>query len=162
MKVLILGHGGHGKDTIAEFLNQAIGLTFKSSSETLNEKAVFPTLKERYGYKTLKECYEDRRNHREEWWRLISDYNTPDKGRLCKEILSEVDCYVGMRCHMEYEATRSLFDVVIWVDASERKDPEPSMSIKRESYMAYIDNNGSIANACRQVADLFPSMRLAG
>lgn len=160
MKLLILGHGGHGKDTIAEFLNQGFGITFKSSSKAASEKVVFPALKKVYGYKTATECFDDRRNHREEWKRLIADYNTPDKGRLCREILSEVDCYDGMRCELEYEATRNLFDVIIWVDASERVGSDPTMTIKRQPYMACIDNNGSIGDTYRQVADLFPSMGL--
>lgn len=31
-KILILGHGQHGKDTAAEFLTQEFGLSFISSS----------------------------------------------------------------------------------------------------------------------------------
>jgi hypothetical protein len=141
MKVMILGHGRHGKDTVAEMLRDLIGLTFISSSWAAAEKAVFPWLSQLYGYTTVQECFDDRANHREEWRQLITDYNTPDKGKLCREILEVSDCYVGMRCRDEFAAVRHLFDVVIWVEADQRRPIDPTMSIERESGMYLIDNN---------------------
>lgn len=144
MKFLILGHGRHGKDTLAEMLRDMCGLTFQSSSWAAAEIAVFPVLAPRYGYKTVQECFDDRANHREEWRQCITDYNAPDKGRLCREILETSDCYVGMRCPLEFAAVRHLFDAVIWVDALDRHPPDPSMSIPPDSDMLLVDNNGSI------------------
>jgi hypothetical protein len=154
MKILILGHGEHGKDTVAEIITHCTGLfgtdftglRFESSSRAAAELAVMPALAEKYGYKTVEECFDDRRNHREEWKQLITDYNTPDKSRLCREIIARCDGYVGMRCPEEYAAVKHLFDYVIWVDASKRKPLDPSMGIERDDSMAVIDNNDCILN----------------
>jgi len=49
-----------------------------------------------------------------------------------------------MRCDEEYEASRELFDHVIWIDASERLGDEPSMKIKFDPQtMIQINNNGT-------------------
>lgn len=141
MKILILGNGRHGKDTFADMLHQIMGLTFESSSRAAAEICVYPAMRNKYA--NAKECYEDRRNHRAEWKRLITEYNTPDKSRLCKEILERSDCYVGMRCQQEYEASRWMFDYVFWVDASKRLPDDPTMKIEPEHGMNFVDNNGS-------------------
>jgi len=143
MKILILGHGRHGKDTVAEMLRDRAGITFKSSSEAAAEIAVFPALSARHGYQTPAECFADRTNHRAEWKELITAYNTPDKGKLCREILETSDCYVGMRCPLELAATRHLFGLILWVDASGRVPTDPSMGIERDQNMLLIDNNGT-------------------
>ena len=143
MKILILGHGRHGKDTVAEILRDGAGISFCSSSEAACEIAVFPYLAEIYGYETPAECFADRVNHREEWRYLITEYNTPDKSKLCREILETSDCYVGMRCPVEFALTRHLFGLVIWVDASKRVGPDPSMGIERDSNMLVVGNNNS-------------------
>ena len=140
MKIIILGHGGHGKDTVADIITDLTGLRFESSSMAAARQAVWPHMPE---YDTVEECFADRRNHRETWRRLITEYNTPDKGRLCKEILSRCDGYVGMRCHEEFATVRHMFDAILWVDAFERLPPDPSMSIEYEpDSMIWIDNNG--------------------
>jgi dephospho-CoA kinase len=144
MKRLIIGKARHGKDTFALLLAEYTGASFISSSEFCNERAVFPVLKDKYGYTSLEECFNDRGSHREEWKALISAYNTPDKARLAKEMLENHDFYVGMRCHIEYEASKHLFDQILWVDASDRVAfDDPSMSIKfNPAEMVWIDNNG--------------------
>ena len=144
MKILILGHGRHGKDTVAEILRDMIGLTFQSSSWAACEIAVFPWLSQIYGYETVQECYDDRAAHRMQWKSLITDYNTPDKSRLCRQILEKHDCYVGMRCPLEYAASRPLFDVVLWVDAFDRHPADPSMQILYNDEMTLVPNNGTV------------------
>jgi hypothetical protein len=83
---------------------------------------LFDILKEKYGYKTLEECFEDRFNHRDEWFKLMCDYNYFDKTRLAKDITKDFDMYVGMRDIVEFQACikNNIFDLVIWIDASER------------------------------------------
>lgn len=146
MKILILGHGRHGKDTAAEILRDDTGIKFRSSSDAACEIAVFPYLSEIYGYATPQQCFQDRANHRAEWKQLITDYNTPDKAKLCKEIIATHDCYVGMRCPQEYAAVRHLFALVLWIDARERVESDPTMSIDRDPSMIVIDNNQDIEN----------------
>ena len=146
--ILIVAHGEHGKDTFAEFLNHHNPkLTFTSSSWTCAETVVYPLLKDKYGYTSVEECYEDRRNHRAEWFELIKAYNIPDKTKLVKLILSRASMYVGLRNPEEYEEAvkQDLFDYVFWIDASERKPLESKESFGIEfdpDTMIYIDNNG--------------------
>ena len=120
MKLLILGNARHGKDTLAELLSEQFGMTFKSSSEMAMEIFLFDMLKEKNGYETMQECFEDRVNHRQTWYLSICDYNKDDRARLAKDIVKEHDCYVGMRDLDEFNASKELFDVIVWVDASKR------------------------------------------
>lgn len=144
MKLLILGSGRHGKDSVAEIIRDLYGLSFMSSSRATCEEVVYPAIKDKYGYESPEDCYNDRSNHRQEWFDLISAYNTPDKSSLAKLILSRCDVYVGLRCPVEFEASRHLFDHVLWVDASERLHKEPSMRIDFDpDTMILINNNGS-------------------
>lgn len=143
-KILILGHARHGKDTFAEILRDHFGLKFKSSSVAASEIFLYDTLKDKYGYETPEECFEDRVNHRQEWHELIVDYNKDDRARLAKDILKDADCYVGMRSGLEIEECKKqgLFDIIIWVDASERLDPEPKESFNIDiSYADFIVPN---------------------
>lgn len=148
MKLLILGHARHGKDTAAEYLRDRHGLSFHSSSFFLAEKIVRPELAERgVTYASLEDCYADRVNHRALWREIIADFNCNDAARLARAILDECDCYVGMRTTREYEASRPLFDHVIWVDASGRglpPEPRDSMDIDFDpERMIRVDNGGT-------------------
>jgi len=129
-KLLILGHGRHGKDTFAEILRDEFSLMFESSSQAAADIFIYDVLKDKYKYKTSEECYEDRSNHRAEWYNLIRDYNNEDRAKLAKGILGRADCYVGMRDRGEIDECmkQELFDLIVWVDASERLPLEPADS----------------------------------
>lgn len=156
-RLLILGHGRHGKDTVAEILRAEHGFSFISSSYYLAEKVVQPELDRRgITYPDLKACYDDRGNHRELWRDIIAEFNREDGARLAKMILAECDCYVGMRTPREYTASRHLFDAVVWVDASSRIAAfDPTMQIVFDpATMLLIDNNGGLDDLYPQVAAL--------
>ena len=146
-KMLIIGHMRHGKDTLAEIMNEEFGLTFKSSSQSAADIFLYDALKDKYGYKTPEECFEDRVNHRQEWYEAICDYNKDDRARLAKGILQRSDCYVGMRDRDEIEEClrQGIFDLVIWVDASESLPNEDasSFNIDRTCADIVIENNGT-------------------
>lgn len=148
MKVLIIANARHGKDTLAELLNKTHGMSFKSSSEEANELFMFDLLKDKYGYNTLEECFLDRVNHRKEWYDEICAFNKENKTRLAESILSKVDCYVGMRDHDEFNGAveKNLFDVIIWVDASERlpEESKESFNIPNDYSDYIIENNGTL------------------
>ena len=116
-KLLLVGHGRHGKDTVAEILRDEFQMIFKSSSLAAAEIFLYDALKDKYDYKTPEECFEDRVNHRPEWYEMICAYNDPDKAKLAKSILLEADCYVGMRDREEIEEClkQGVFELVIWV-----------------------------------------------
>jgi len=145
IKILVCGHAKHGKDTFAELLNEHFGLTFKSSSQSAADIFLYDALKDKYGYKTPEECFEDRVNHRAEWKDLICDYNKDDRAKLAKEILKNSDCYVGMRDRAEIKECmkQGLFDIIVWIDASDRLPLEPadSFDIDKSCGDIIIENN---------------------
>lgn len=146
-KYLIVGHARSGKDAFAEILFENYGITYSSSSEASNKIFLFDSIKEKYSYKTLKECFDDRFNHRDEWYNLICDYNSVDKTKLAKNIIKEYDMYVGIRDLEEFKACveNNLFDLIIWIDASERTkvENEKFMEITKSMVDVVIDNNGT-------------------
>ena len=151
MKILILGHARHGKDTVAELLRYKLGLSFTSSSMAALD-VIYPALQairrdfaqEEYSCESA--AFNNRVHCRDTWKELISLYNTPDKSALCKKILAENDMYVGMRCQKEYDATRKLFSHIVWVEATDRcPDRDPTMTIAFDPrWMDVIYNNGSL------------------
>ncbi len=159
-KLLILGHARHGKDTFAELLGEEFGLQFKSSSQAAADIFLYNKLKDQYGYTTSEECFEDRVNHRQEWYESICDYNKDDRARLAKDILKRTDCYVGMRDRDEIDEciSQGLFDLIIWVDASDRLPLEPGTSFNIDKTCAdvVIENNGTYEEFVEKV------MRLGG
>lgn len=165
-KLLIIGHARHGKDTVAEKICGKMGLSFSSSSLFVGEEFIWPTWG-RYRYKTFDEMFADRVNHRKTWADLISAYNTPDKARTAKTMLSrEYDVYVGMRKRDEFNASREagLFDHVIWVDASKRLPPESadSMELVASDADIYFDNNGAQGELDLSVLQTINSIAMGG
>jgi dephospho-CoA kinase len=148
MKLLIIGNARHGKDTFAELLQEYYGLTFMSSSKAAADIFLYDLLKDKYGYKNSEECFNDRINHREEWYLEICNYNKENRSRLANDILRITDCYVGMRDKSEFDECkhRELFDLIIWVDASERLPLESnaSFNIKKSEADIIIENNTSL------------------
>jgi hypothetical protein len=160
-KILIIGPGKHGKDTFTEMIVKETNLQFQSSSQYANELIVFDALKDKYNYKNSIECFNDRSNHRLEWYDLICEYNKDDKSRLTKEILEKNDIYVGMRDDKEFDESCHLFDIVIWIRSRERNIEligennikyyvkardlkDPSMKIVELYADIIIENDGSI------------------
>lgn len=148
--LFIIGEGGHGKDTFTEFLSEESGLGFVSSSWFMADRVVFPALKDRYGYTTVKQCFDDRRNHREEWYNIIAGAN-PTGSELSSALFKEYPIYVGLRNKRELDAVLgdSRFKpYVVWVDRSEVLEPEPatSMSLTKECANLVIDNNGCLVD----------------
>jgi hypothetical protein len=147
-KLLIIGHGRHGKDTVCEILRDSHGFSFESSSQFCSKLFIFNQLKDLYGYATEEECYNDRHKHRAEWYDAICAYNVPDASRLGREIFLKHDIYCGLRNKKEYHAMRNtkVFDYAIWVDRSDYLPLEDTTSMSLEPWMAdfTIDNNGTL------------------
>jgi hypothetical protein len=149
LKLMILGYARHGKDTVAEILSDTYGLGMVSSSHAAGKKVMLPYF-ESIGvhYRDFNECYEDRVNHRAEWFEQIAAYNTPDKARLAREIYAESDIYVGIRSREEFDAVKAagLFQYSIWVDRSKHVEPESASSntIGKDAADYVIDNNGTL------------------
>ncbi|MFC3214635.1 hypothetical protein [Novosphingobium panipatense] len=165
-KLLIIGYGRHGKDTVAELLAERHGFTFASSSYFAAESVVRPALAAcGVTYGSLEECYADRVNHRAFWYEAISTYNGGGRSRLAEAILVDHDIYVGMRSNAEYLASRDLFDLVVWVDASGRGLPPEDIKSMDIAYdprtMNRIDNGGSLEDLIKNVDDFARSLTWA-
>ena len=147
-KLLVIGHGRHGKDTVCEMLCDDYGYSFESSSQFCSTLFIYNDLKDKYGYANEQECYADRHNHRTEWYDAICAYNVPDAARLGREMFAAYDIYCGLRNKKEFHAMKNtgVFDYAIWVDRSDHLPPEPKESMSLEQWMAdfTIDNNGTL------------------
>lgn len=155
-KLMICGHGRHGKDTLCELLSD-YRFSFKSSSRAAAE-FIFPHLKDMYGYRDSEECFNDRANHRKEWFDLICENNKHNLTALAELIYSESDIYCGIRSLKEFNKAKNdkLFDLSIWVDASKRlpAEPEDSNEIKPEHCDIIIHNNGTLKDFKNTVDNL--------
>ena len=147
MKLMICGHGRHGKDTVAEILRDDFGVSFQSSSLAAAAH-VWPMLANKDDYATVEECYQDRANHRQAWYEVIKELNREDKTWLMKQIYRINDVYVGIRDREEFIAGRhrNVFQFSVWVDASDRVPPEPTTSntVTRDLCDIIIDNNADL------------------
>lgn len=157
MKIFVIGHGRHGKDTVGDVIRDMTGLTFRSSSMFCAEHVVTPWL-EKLGitYDSLEECYEDRVNHRVEWYNSIRAYNEGDESRLSSAIFAEYDMYVGIRSRVEFLASKHLSDLSIWVEAGERvPQVDPTCKILATDCDIIIDNNGTEEELVEKTERLF-------
>jgi dephospho-CoA kinase len=156
--LLIIGHARHGKDTLAEIFQEHYGFTFSSSSQAAADIFIYDLLKDKYGYTTPEECFENRVNHRQEWYELITGYNKIDKAKLGREIVNKTGCYIGMRDYDEIIEclNQNIFDLIIWVDASKRLPLEPRSSFNIDMTIAdiIVDNNDSLENFQRRAINL--------
>ncbi|KJZ23279.1 hypothetical protein [Tritonibacter mobilis] len=154
VRLLIIGHGQHGKDCTADVLAQQYGLRVISSSKFAARKAVFPLVSDLYV--DWREAYEDRHAHRDLWYHAIAAYNLRPGPMLAEQILEQHDVYTGMRRRAELVHSRHLFDLVVWVDAMRRLPPEPSSSMELNATDAdwIVDNNGPLEALPGEIAKL--------
>ena len=158
MKLVVVGHARHGKDTVANMLHLWGGLPAESSSWIAAERFVYAALTaEGYKYKSLQACWESRvtKEMRTKWYNLIVEFNKDDPTRLMKLIFEKNDIYVGLRNRDEFLAGKleRLFDLSIWIDASERLPEESgdSMTLSKQDADIIIDNNGTLTDLHHKV-----------
>lgn len=156
-KLLVIGNARHGKDTVCEILRDRFNFRFRSSSDFCAERFIYAELSKKYGYTTYEQCYNDRHNHRAEWFDMIHDYCREDYARLGREIFAENDIYCGLRNKAEFHAMRNtgVFDYAVWVDRSDHLPAEDRSSMNLEIWMAnyVIDNNGTLDDLQRNTDD---------
>jgi hypothetical protein len=148
MNLLIIGYARHGKTESAKILKREMGFRFKDSSKAAAEIFLYEKLKDKYGYADFKECYEDRINHREEWFEEICEFNKDDPARLAKEIMKNANIYCGMRSNREIHKCieDGVFDYIIHVyNPHLPKEGSESFDIDfnslPERYTIYNDND---------------------
>jgi dephospho-CoA kinase len=159
VKLLVAGHGRHGKDTVCEILRDEYGYTFKSSSQAASDIFLYASLKDVLGYTTEEECYADRSNFRALWFELIKAYNHRDLAALGKRIFEGHDIYCGIRNKEEFLALSESgsFDVSIWVDSSERHPIEDTSSctVTADDMDIVLDNNGTLEDLKEEVRRMY-------
>lgn len=164
-RILIIGNGRHGKDTVAEMLRDTYGLKFESSSEFVGRHALWKAWGEER-YPTFEAMYEDRHNFRSLWKNLIEAYNTPDATKTSRGMLDDngLDMYVGMRSRMEFEASKHLYDIIVWVDRSDVLPPEDfsSMELSSDDADWFLDNNLGLEELEGSVYYLFEELEARG
>jgi hypothetical protein len=158
LRLMVLGYGRHGKDSVCDILRDDYGFTFESSSHFVAEKAVRPALAAQgITYGSFEEMYADRVNHRAAWHDAILAYNTPDLARLGKELYQQYDVYCGIREKAELDELKrqGVVEFTFWVDASQRKPPEgkESCTVSQADADFTIDNNGPLENLTKNVAE---------
>lgn len=145
MKLMVCGYARHGKDTFCEML----GIPFRSSSEEALDLVIWPEWGWKF-YESKEECFHDRSDQRGKWFDLIKEYNRHDLTRLARGILERNDIYCGIRNGEEFLKAKEekIFDLSIWVDASDRLPPEDNSSctLRRSDCDIVVDNNGSLTD----------------
>lgn len=165
-KILILGHGRHGKDEMADVLFDEYGIEGISSSLFAAKKFLYDKLKEEHGYKNFVNCYEDRHNHRELWYREIKSYNTPDRVRLAREMMEEYHIYVGLRDIQEIEACieDKVFDLIVGVHRygfpKESVNSFPAQLHMNRYCDFVIHNDGTLAEYHQKIVRIFDKILL--
>ena len=150
--VAIMGYSRHGKGTVCQFLRRQTGLSSISSSKFAAPLILDALNKELGGrYSSVDEAYKDRHAHKQLWFRLISEYNTPDKARLAREVLKAYRIYDGIRNREEFDACRdeNLFRLTVWVDATERLgnvENKDSCTVCPDDADIVLLNNGGTAD----------------
>lgn len=132
MKILVVGHAQHGKDTVAEMLSIKLGLPLASATR-LALPYVRQMLESVYGitYVNDEECYEDRINHRAAWKLIIAEFNEENLCALADLVYAKSDIYVGVRRLDEYLAIIAKYSpLVVWVDASSVVEQEAETSME--------------------------------
>lgn len=165
MNIVVTGFAGHGKDTACQILNDTFGFTFESSSRAALKEVIYPALKDLYGYTSEEECFQDRVNHRKEWFNLIAEYNKDDLTKLGKLIFSKSQIYCGLRNIMELTALKhaGLVDLVIWVDARIRLhtlESYESITINPGDADIIVDNNGTEVDLANNLDKIFRGIKI--
>lgn len=159
MKLFVVGHGRHGKDSAALVLGSELNLTFQSSSwimiHTPEIYSKFPQ------YSGPSDLFANRHKHRAELYDAIVEYNTPDASKLSQKIFDQCDMYVGLRNVKELKASRHLADLVIWVDAQSRMplESQASMTITSADCDIIVENNFDEADFHQKLRKLCKLLR---
>lgn len=163
LKLCIIGHKRHGKSTVAKIIKYVYGLSFSDSSYACASIFIFDELNGKYNYQKdgmtksegIQACFEDRVNHRKEWFDLICGFNAEDPTRLAREIMRTHSIYCGMRSVTELTQCikDEVFNGVIWVIDKRKPDETGSFDIPFGIQNYTIQNNGTIEDLVIKTVD---------
>jgi len=150
-RVLFIGHGRHGKDTACSALAAATGWVNAGTTSLylanhVAQRALRPAA----------EVYATRHQNRDLWRRIGDEIRQRDPALLVKEALRVGPITGGCRGLPEVRAVRaeSLVDLIVWVDASKRLPPDPTMEFGPEEADIVVQNDGTEAELIRKIQRL--------
>ena len=131
-KILIVGHGRHGKDTLAELITKHQGNKFRGSSAVMCEELYSPHFEALYD--SPEALFEARHEHRNQLYDLICDYNKEDPTRLARKVMEGGHGYTGMRAFEEVMECikQDVFTHVIWIERNDIPKADPTQGFSFE------------------------------
>ncbi len=118
-KVLVIGADGAGKDTFADILSKATGLSYDSMAGSTSRAILYKHFAQNVTNLTdLEEIYRNRRNNREEWFEAGERLRNQDKCALLRWCFNRGDIATGVRTIEEIEEAKkqTIVDVILWVE----------------------------------------------
>ena len=147
MRVAIIGPSRCGKDEVSEMLRRH-GLRYDGSvswhckshmSKMLNCSEQF--------------AWEHRHTHKEIWRYEIDRLRAADPACIVDRILKTSDIVTGIRPRAEMDASRYMFDLVVWVERNVPHDP--TLELTPDDADVILLNNKSLAGLYLAVKDLW-------
>jgi len=164
MKILIVGPGGSGKDTVAQYIKESVrSLSYDPTTASTSRAIAFAIAdlwKNGYyepsddGLGGSKEeiVWRTRTDNRNTWMYVGNVLLSLDHCALVKWCLGRGnDIVTGVRTTRELEHSRSLFDLIIWVDR-DRVQPD-DIEFDWPICDIVINNNGTLTEL-RTIVDM--------
>lgn len=159
-RILIVGRGRSGKDTVAEYLSQRLGLLYNGSTSY----SVLPLIAYSLNM-AADECYSRRHENRMYWFDYCNLLRDIDPHVLIKLTLSFSDMLVGTRSVIEFVHALKLFNpqTVIWVERDVPDDPTlefdrvqaGALSVCNNSNFITVDNNNLTIDLFNTLDEMF-------
>lgn len=144
-RILFVGHGRHGKDTACEVLARATGWKNAGTTSIYLTPHVVAEYQRLGLHHLVRDAYAHRHANRELWRRVGDEIRKDDPALLVKDALRVGPITGGCRGLPEIRAVRdeSVVDLIVWVDASKRLPPDPTVEFGPEWADVVVDNNGT-------------------
>lgn len=144
--IAVCGPSECGKDEFSVQLAEVAGLTYTKSTSEYATPDVFQHWGSWQGYEDEFACWQDRRNHKDEWANIIdSVINADDKAMLYRRCAKEQDILTGIRRRGQFEAVREakIVDLWVWVDRPGIA-VDPNLEYTKEECDLIVDNSGTL------------------
>lgn len=141
MRLLLVGHGEHGKDSAGEYLSQITTLRYAGSTSNFLAKYVAAETGQ-----TVERAFATRREHRQQWYDIGRRLRESDPGILIRESLAVADIAAGCRDLEEIIACREqrMVDLIVWI-ANRNKPDDPTVKFGSEVADIVVENHWGLS-----------------